>query len=111
MISRKLNIEAKYTDLYKETLGKSFKVKTDHKTMLILNEILTKPNTKGDTESKDEKTLKLLLGESAWKEVKEFLETNENYAGNLEIAVLDVMAIAHNWTFEETVRRFQRNRD
>lgn len=108
MIQRKLNVENRYTDLFADALGKTFRVKTDHKTMLIIQSLFKKKNA---SEADDEKAMKLLLGESAWAEIKEYLESQENYINNLQVTQIEIYSIAMNLSFEEMARRFQKQQD
>lgn len=105
MIERKLNTEVKYTDLFEEALGKKFKVKTDHKTMLIVQEIFSK---KEATEDDDDKAMALLLGKENWQEIKNYIESQPNYNDNMTVTKIEVFSIAFNVDFEVMANRFQK---
>ena len=104
MIERKLNVEVKYTDLFEEALGKRFKVNTDHKTMLIVQELFSKKNP---TEEDDDKAMGLLLGKNNWAEIKNYIEGQPNYQENMTVTKIEIFSIAFNVDFEVMANRFQ----
>jgi len=104
MLERKLNLEQKTTDLFKDALGKIYKVKTDHVTMLLVQEIFSKEET---DEKDDDKAMSLLLGEENWKEIKEFIENQPNYQENSTVVKIEIFSIAYNVDFEVMASRFQ----
>lgn len=104
MIERKLNLEVKYTDLFESVLGKKYKVNTDHKTMLIVQEIFSK---KDPTEEDDDKAMSLLLGKENWAEIKTYIEGQPNYQDNMTVTKIEVFSIAFNIDFEVMANRFQ----
>lgn len=105
MIERKLNLETRYTDLFESVLGKKYKVKTDHKTMLIVQELFTKKNP---TEADDEKAMELILGKENWEEIKNYLESQPNYTENMTTTKIEIYSIAFNVPFEVMADRFQK---
>lgn len=104
MIERKLNLDVKYTDLFEEILGKKYKVKTDHKTMLIVQELFSKKNP---SEDDDDKAMGLLLGENNWNEIKKYIESQPNYTDNMTVTKIEIFSIAFNVDFEVMANRFQ----
>lgn len=104
MIERKLNLEVKYTDLFESVLGKKFKVKTDHKTMLIVQELFSK---KDPSEEDDEKAMGFLLGKENWTEIKKYIESQPNYQENMTVTKIEIFSIAFNVEFEVMANRFQ----
>ena len=104
MIERKLNLETKYTDLFEKELGKKFKINTDHKTMLIVQELFSK---KDPTENDDDKAMGMLLGKSNWEEIKNYIESKPNYQQNMTVTKIEVFSIAFNVEFEVMANRFQ----
>ena len=104
MIERKLNVEVKYTDLFEEALGKRFKVNTDHKTMLIVQELFSKKNP---SEEDDDKAMSLLLGKDNWVEIKNYIEGQPNYQENMTVTKIEIFSIAFNVDFEVMANRFQ----
>jgi hypothetical protein len=105
MIERKLNLEVKYTDLFEGALNKKYKVKTDHKTMLIVQELFSK---KQPTEEDDDKAMCLLLGAENWKEIKNYIENQPNYQENMTVTKIEIFSIAFNIDFEVMAERFQK---
>ena len=85
MIERKLNLETRYTDLFESVLGKKYKVKTDHKTMLIVQELFTKKNP---TEADDEKAMELILGKENWEEIRNYLGLDKDICVNFRNSIL-----------------------
>lgn len=95
----KLNFEPKQIQF----IDKVYTLKTDHKTGLLLQELLRK-DVDADT---DEKTLKLVLGEKQYNELIEELETtgNEkgsvNYTENMQAIIFGVMSVLYNRPYED----------
>lgn len=104
MIERKLNLDVKYTDLFESVLGKKYKVKTDHKTMLIVQELFSKKNP---SEDDDDRAMGLLLGENNWNEIKKYIESQPNYNDNMTVTKIEIFSIAFNVDFEVMANRFQ----
>ena len=96
----KLNFEPKQVQF----IDKVYTLKTDHKTGLLLTELLTKHKNDADT---DAKTVKLVLGENQYNELMEELETagNEkgavNYTENLTAIVYGLFAVLYNRPYED----------
>ena len=94
----KLNFEPKQVQF----IDKVYNLKTDHKTGLLLNELMRE--NKADT---DEKTLKLVLGEKQYNELMEELETagNEkgavNYTENLTAIIYGIFSVLYNRPYED----------
>ena len=109
-IERKLNKNKKSTDLFKEVTGKVYEVNTDHKTFLLVQDLLK--NAGQSTEEQEEandKSLGLLIGEENWKEIKEAIEKMPNYMENITTAQIEIYSIAYNLSFEEMAERFQKS--
>ena len=106
MIERKLNLETRYTDLFEQALGKKFKINTDHKTMLIVQELFSKKNP---DESDDEKAMGMLLGKDNWTEIKNYIESQPNYQQNMTVTKIEIFSVAFNVDFEVMASRFQQS--
>ena len=106
-ISSMINAEEPQLALF----GKTYKVKNDHKTMLLFNELQRKFDEKTkngeDVPDADEKIFKLLLGDTAGKEVTELLENTPNYIENTKVVMLNIVALATGEDYETLQRRFQ----
>ena len=95
----KLNFEPKQVQF----IEKVYKLKTDHKTGLLLNE-LYKKEVDADT---DAKMLKLVLGDTQYKELMEELEQAglekgaENYTENMQSIIFGIMSVLYNKPYEE----------
>lgn len=96
----KLNFEPKQVQF----IEKVYNLKTDHKTGLLLQELLRR---NGDDPEADEKTLKLVLGEKQYNELMDELETtgNEkgsvNYTENMQTIIFGVMSVLYNRPYED----------
>ena len=96
----KLNFEPKQVQF----IDKVYNLKTDHKTGLLLTELLTKHKNDADT---DAKTVKLVLGEKQYNELMEELrqagEENgaENYTENMQAIIFATMSVLYNKPYEE----------
>lgn len=96
----KLNFEPKQVQF----IDKVYNLKTDHKTGLLLQELLTKHKNDADT---DEKVVKLVLGERQYNELMEELEnTGEekgavNYTENLTAIVYGIFSVLYNRPYED----------
>ena len=94
----KLNFEPKQVQF----IDKVYTLKTDHKTGLLLNELLKKKEA--DT---DDKTLKLVLGEKQYDELMQELEDagNEkgavNYSENLTAIIYGIFSVLYNRPYED----------
>ena len=95
----KLNFEPKQVQF----IEKVYTLKTDHKTGLLLNELLRKDVD----ESTDEKTLKLVLGEKQYEELMGELESaggesgSVNYTENMQAIVFGIMSVLYNRPYED----------
>ena len=98
----KLNFEPKQIQF----IEKVYNLKTDHKTGLLLQELLRK-EPDADT---DEKMLKLVFGEKQYKELIEELEQAGkekgavNYTENMQAIVFGAMSVLYNKPYEEFER-------
>ena len=93
----KLNFEPKQVQF----IDKVYTLKTDHKTGLLLQQLMRENNA--DT---DEKTLKLVLGEKQYNELMEELEKAGengavNYTENIQAIIFGVMSVLYNKPYEE----------
>lgn len=97
----KLNFEPKQVQF----IDSVYTLKTDHKTGLLLQELLKK---EADSET-DEKMIKLVLGEKQYNDLMEELEAagNENgsvnYTENIQSIVFGVMSVLYNRPYEDFV--------
>ena len=90
-IERKLNKNKKSTDLFKEETGKVYEVNTDHKTFLLVQNLLKDSGTTAEEQEKaNDKALGLLVGEENWKEIKEAIEKMPNYMENITTAQIEI---------------------
>lgn len=60
------------------------------------------------TENIDSEILKLLLGEKNAAEIEAYLERTPNYAGNMEVIMISLVAAVNNVTYEEMEKRFRK---
>lgn len=96
----KLNFEPKQVQF----IEKVYNLKTDHKTGLLLQELLRR-----DEADADEKMLKLVLGEKQFNELMEELEStgNEkgsvNYTENMQAIIFGTMSVLYNKPYEDFV--------
>ena len=94
----KLNFEPKQVQF----IDKVYTLKTDHKTGLLLQQLMRENNA--DT---DEKTLKLVLGEKQYNELMEELEKagEEKGAGNytekLTAIIYGIFSVLYNRPYED----------
>lgn len=94
----KLNFEPKQIVF----VEKVYTLKTDHKTGLLLQELL---NGNLDA-STDEKMLKLVYGEKQYKEILEEIEIAgkdgaENYTENINAVIFATMSVLYNKPYDE----------
>ena len=109
-IERKLNKNKKSTDLFKGETVKVYEVNTDHKTFLLVQNLLKDSGTTAEEQEKaNDKALGLLVGEENWKEIKEAIEKMPNYMENITTAQIEIYSIAYNLSFEEMAERFQKS--
>ena len=94
----KLNFEPKQVQF----IDKVYNLKTDHKTGLLLQQLMRENNA--DT---DEKTLKLVLGEKQYNELMEELEKAGeekgavNYTENLTAIIYGIFSVLYNRPYED----------
>ena len=94
----KLNFEPKQVQF----IDKVYTLKTDHKTGLLLQQLMRENNA--DT---DEKTLKLVLGEKQYNELMEELENAGeekgavNYTENLTAIIYGIFSVLYNRPYED----------
>lgn len=94
----KLNFEPKQVQF----IDKVYTLKTDHKTGLLLQQLMRENNA--DT---DEKTLKLVLGEKQYNELMEELEKAGeekgavNYTENLTAIIYGIFSVLYNRPYED----------
>lgn len=95
----KLNFEPKQIQF----VEKVYTLKTDHKTGLLLQELL-----RGESDSEtDEKMLKLVYGEKQYKELIDEIESAGaetgavNYTENINAIIFATMSVLYNKPYEE----------
>ena len=94
----KLNFEPKEIRF----IDKVYKLKTDHKTGLLLQELFKKEAD----ETTDEKMLKLVYGEKQYEElIQELEQAGEsgavNYTENINAVIFATMSVLYNKPYEE----------
>ena len=97
-ISKYINNDAPQMVLF----GKTYTVKNDKKTILLLNEIQSKEN-----EDADEKIIKLLVGKEDGTEICRIINESANYNENAKIIMLHLLALATGQAYEVLEERFQ----
>lgn len=108
-IKRKLNLEKKKTDLFKEITGKVYEINNDHKTFIMVQELLKQDGTDEEKEKNNTEALYLIIGEENWKEINEKIISMPNYAENMTIAQIEIFSSCYNVPFEEMAERFQKS--
>lgn len=108
-IKRKLNLEKKKTDLFKEITGKVYEINNDHKTFIMVQELLKQDGTDEEKEKNNTEALNLIIGEENWKEINEKIISMPNYAENMTIAQIEIFSSCYNVPFEEMAERFQKS--
>lgn len=98
-ISKYINNDAPQMVLF----GKTYTVKNDKKTILLLNELQSKGN-----EDTDEKIIKLLVGEENGEAICEIINNSANYNDNAKIIMLNLLALATGQDYEVLEERFQK---
>ena len=98
-ISKYINNDAPQMVLF----GKTYTVKNDKKTILLLNELQSK-----DNEDTDEKIIKLLVGNEAGADICEIINNSANYNDNAKIIMLNLLALATGQDYEVLEERFQK---
>lgn len=98
-ISKYINNDAPQMILF----GKTYTVKNDKKTILLLSELQSR-----NDEDADEKIIKLLVGAEAGAEICEIINKNANYNENAKIIMLNLLALATGQDYEVLEERFQK---
>ena len=101
-ISKYINNDAPQMVLF----GKTYTVKNDKKTVLLLDELQRKSQAEG--ENADDKIIELLVGEEDGKEICRIINESANYAENAKVIVLNLLALATGQTYEELEARFRK---
>jgi hypothetical protein len=97
-ISKYINNDAPQMVLF----GKTYTVKNDKKTILLLNELQSKEH-----EDADEKIIKLLVGKEDGAEICEIINKSANYNENTKIIMLNLLSLATGQDYEVLEQRFQ----
>ena len=85
---------------------KTYTVKNDKKTVLLLDELQRKSQAEG--ENADDKIIELLVGKEDGKEICRIINESANYAENAKVIVLNLLALATGQTYEELEARFRK---
>ena len=86
--------------------GKTYTVKNDKKTVLLLDELQRKSQEEG--ENADDKIIELLVGKEDGKEICRIINESANYAENAKVIVLNLLALATGQTYEDLEARFRK---
>lgn len=97
-ISKYINNDAPQMVLF----GKTYTVKNDKKTVLLLNEIQST-----DADDADEKIIKLLVGKEAGEEICKIIDESANYSENAKVILLNLLSLATGQDYEVLEARFQ----
>ena len=101
-ISKYINNDAPQMVLF----GKTYTVKNDKKTVLLLDELQRKSQAEG--ENADDKIIELLVGKEDGKEICRIINESANYAENAKVIVLNLLALATGQTYEDLETRFRK---
>ena len=101
-ISKYINNDAPQMVLF----GKTYTVKNDKKTVLLLDELQRKSQAEG--ENADDKIIELLVGKEDGKEICKIINESANYAENAKVIVLNLLALATGQTYEDLEARFRK---
>ena len=101
-ISKYINNDAPQMVLF----GKTYTVKNDKKTVLLLDELQRKSQAEG--ENADDKIIELLVGKEDGEEICRIINESANYAENAKVIVLNLLALATGQTYEELEARFRK---
>ena len=104
-ISKYINNDAPQIVLF----GKTYTVKNDKKTVLLLDDLQRKAQAEG--ENADDKIIELLVGKEDGKEICKIINESANYAENAKVIVLNLLALATGQEYEELEKRFRRASD
>ena len=101
-ISKYINNDAPQMVLF----GKTYTVKNDKKTVLLLDELQRKSQEEG--ENADDKISELLVGKEDGKEICRIINESANYAENAKVIVLNLLALATGQAYEDLEARFRK---
>lgn len=101
-ISKYINNDAPQMVLF----GKTYTVKNDKKTVLLLDELQRKSQAEG--ENADDKIIELLVGKEDGKEICKIINESANYAENAKVIVLNLLALATGQAYEDLEARFRK---
>ena len=101
-ISKYINNDAPQMVLF----GKTYTVKNDKKTVLLLDELQRKSQAEG--ENADDKIIELLVGKEDGKEICRIINESANYAENAKVIVLNLLALATGQSYEDLEARFRK---
>ena len=101
-ISKYINNDAPQMVLF----GKTYTVKNDKKTVLLLDELQRKSQAEG--ENADDKIIELLVGKENGKEICRIINESANYAENAKVIVLNLLALATGQAYEDLEARFRK---
>ena len=101
-ISKYINNDAPQMVLF----GKTYTVKNDKKTVLLLDELQRKSQAEG--ENADDKIIELLVGKEDGKEICRIMNESANYAENSKVIVLNLLALATGQAYEDLEARFRK---
>lgn len=101
-ISKYINNDAPQMVLF----GKTYTVKNDKKTILMMNEI--QQGKDGGSVEADEKIIELLVGKEDGKEICKIINESANYSENAKVIVLNLLALATGQSYEELEKRFHK---
>ena len=101
-ISKYINNDAPQMVLF----GKTYTVKNDKKTVLLLDELQRK--SQAECENADDKIIELLVGKEDGKEICRIINESANYAENAKVIVLNLLALATGQAYEDLEARFRK---
>ena len=101
-ISKYINNDAPQMVLF----GKTYTVKNDKKTVLLLDELQRKSQAEG--ENADDKIIELLVGKEDGKEICKIINESANYAENAKVIVLNLLSLATGQEYETLEARFRK---
>ena len=101
-ISKYINNDAPQMVLF----GKTYTVRNDKKTVLLLDELQRKSQEEG--ENADDKIIELLVGKEDGKEICRIINESANYAENAKVIVLNLLALATGQAYEDLEARFRK---
>lgn len=98
-ISKYINNDAPQMVLF----GKTYTIKNDKKTVLLLNELQRDQSE----ENTDEKIIKLLVGVEHGQEIIDIINNNPNYSENTKAIMLNLLSLATGAEYEVLEARFR----